>query len=202
MIYVRDDDVLIRSSDWGSSFSRFKQIHEWCLAVKSYPVMHVPAILTEDIQRFPECVEYIKEETERERMDPQLHGVAHVDPDTFGYEGLIEQLKIGKGWMEDNLGVTPTRYYTPWGAGEADGQEWMWKAATKCDLKLITCEGYNKLNGRHGMVQQLKDGHDPRTFLEGKEIFMHWWSRGERLQRVLQAIEAGSWEAAHGPVTD
>jgi hypothetical protein len=202
MIGVRDDDILLDSSDWGNPFLRFQEIHRWILAVKNYPVMHVPTILTTEIQEYPECIEFIREETAQGRMDPQLHGVRHVDPGKFGYNGLIEQLKEGKGWMEDNLGVTPTRYYTPWGAGEANGQEWMWKASTKCDLKMVTCEGYYKMSGRHGVVQMLKEGKDPRTFLEGKEIFMHWWQRGERLQRILLAIEAGSWEAAHGPVTE
>jgi hypothetical protein len=202
VIGVRNDDILITSSDWGNPFLRFKEIHEWIQEVTVYPVMHVPTILTEDIQQFPECVEYIKYETEEGRMDPQLHGVTHTDPGSFGYDGLIEQLKIGKGWMEDNLGVTPTRYYTPHGAGEAVGQEWLWKASTKCKLEMITCDGYYKMNGRFGVVQILKEGKDPIEFLDGNEIFMHWWNRGQRLQRILKAIEAGSWEAAHGPVTD
>lgn len=202
MIYVRNDDILLSSSDWGNPFLRFKEIHEWILAVKKHPVMHIPTILTTEIQAYPECIEYIREETAQGRMQPQLHGVRHIDPGTFGYEGLMDQLKIGREWIQKNLGYTPTRYYTPWGAGEAVGQEWMWKAAAKCNFVMVTCSDINKLNGRFGMVQQLKDGHDPIKFLEGKEIFMHWWQRGQRLQRVLQAIEAGSWEAAHGPVTD
>ena len=199
VIGVRDDDILLGSSDWGCPFSRFKEIHGWIQEVKAYPVMHVPTILTTEIQEYPECIEFIKHETAEGRMDPQLHGVQHVDPGKLGYNGLMEQLKIGKGWMEDNLDVTPTRYYTPWGAGEADGQEWMWKASTKCGFEMITCEGYFKMNGSYGVVQILKEGKDPIEFLDGNEIFVHWWNRGQRLQRILQAIEAGSWEAAHGP---
>ena len=202
MIYVRNDDVLIHSSSWTRPLMRMQQIHEWIQDVKNWPVMHRPGILTTEIQEHPECIEWIKEETLQRRMDPQLHGVEHVDYGKFTYDGLIEQLKIGKGWMEDNLTVTPTLWYTPWGAGEAVGQEWMWKAAAQVDLQLVSCAKINKLNGRYGMVQIAKEGHDLRKFLHEKEIFMHWWERGERLQRVLKAIDAGSWEAAHGPVTD
>ena len=200
MIYVRNDDILIHSSSWTRPLMRFQQIHEWIQDVENYPVMHRPTILTTEIQEHPECIEWVKAETAAGRMDPQLHGVEHVDYGKFPYLQLIEQLKIGKGWMEDNLNVTPTRWYTPWGAGEAAGQEYMWKAATDVDMTLVSCSRINKLNGRYGMVQIAKEGHDLRKFLEGKEIFMHWWERGERLQRVLQAINADGWEAAHGPV--
>lgn len=208
VIGVRNDDILLGSSDWGNPFLRFKEIHEWVQEVTVYPVMHVPTILTTEIQEFPECIEFIKHETAEGRMDPQLHGVEHVDPGKYGYDVLMEKLKEARGWMEDNLEVSPTRWYTPWGAGEAVttpeklGQEWMWKAATKCGYELITCENYYKMNGRDGVVQILKDGKDPIKYLHGREIFMHWWKRGERIRRILQAIEAGSWEAAHGPVTD
>ena len=180
---------------------RLQEIHRWIQEVKSYPVMHRPTILTTEIQEHPECIEFVREEAAAGRMQPQLHGVEHVDYGKFTYEGLIEQLKIGKGWMEDNLNVTPTRWYTPWGAGEAVGQEWMWKASAKAGMELVSCSNINKLSGRYGMVQIAKEGHNLRTFLEGKEIFMHWWERGERLHRVLKVIEAGgSWEAAYGPV--
>ncbi len=202
MIYVRNDDVLINSSSWTRPLMRLQQIHEWIQDVKNHPVMHVPTILTTEIQEHPECIEFVREETAEGRMEPQLHGEQHIDYGKLTYKDLIESLKTAKGWMEDNLNVTPTRWYTPWGAGEASGQEWMWKAATKVDMALVSCENINKLSGRYGMVQIAKDGHDLRVFLEGKEIFMHWWERGERLQRVLKAIDAGSWEAAHGPVTD
>ena len=200
MIYVRNDDILIHSSSWTRPIMRFQQIHEWIQDVKNHLVMHVPTILTTEIQEHPECIEFVKAETAAGRMQPQLHGVEHIDYGKFSYKDLVEELKVGKAWMEDNLDVSPTRWYTPWGAGAAPEQEWMWTASAKAGMILVTCEGINKLSGRHGMVQLSKEGHDLRVFLESKEIFMHWWERGERLQRVLKAIDAGSWEVAHGSV--
>jgi len=194
MIYVRDDDVLLPSSSWGSPFLRFKQIHEWILEVPEY-VVHIPAILVTEIQGFPEAIAYIKEQTADGRMQPEIHGLEHIDYGKLSLHEVKDHLKQCTQFLLDAFDIHPTIWYTPWGANSPVLQE----AATDLGLKLTDCSNINKLSGRYGMVQQLKDGHDPRKFLEEKEIFMHWWERGERLQRVLKAIKAGSWEAAHGP---
>lgn len=193
MIYVRNDDVLMGSSSWTRPFLRFKEIHEWICEVPEF-VLHVPTILTTDIQEFPEAVEYIREETKQKRMSPQLHGVKHIDYGKLSYDEVVYDLETGKEWMQKSLGLTPTRWYTPWGAGEAQGQEYLRQAATAANMEMVTCANINKMVGRYGIVQQFRDGHEPRKFLEGKEIFMHWWERGERLYRILTAIKKGFWD--------
>lgn len=191
MIYIRDDDILVSSSSWKNPFGRFKQIHEWTL--QSEKVLHVPAILVTEIQQFPQAVEYIKEETKTGNMKPQLHGLKHVDPGKQKFKEIREDLKIAKEWMVGVLGVRPTIWYTPWGAGEARGQEYIWEAANLENLEMRSCKNVFKLNGRYGVAQLLREGHDPIKLLDGKDIIFHWWERGNRLNRVIKSIEKGSW---------
>ena len=63
------------------------------------------------------------------------------------------------------------------------------------DIELVTCEDIDKLVGRYGVQQQMMDGRD-LTYLDGREIFMHWWEGGSRLKRVVEVLKHGSWEAA------
>jgi len=203
MIRVRNDDVLMWGTPvyWKDPFARFKEVHEaiqrvdYTTAVKYHRVLHVPAILTTEIQEFPECIEYIGECTEKGEMRPQLHGERHIDYGSLSYEEILESLKRAKGWMENNLGVTPTIWYTPWGAGEAPGQEYMWKAAGKAGLRIITCSDVTKLRGRNGLYQKLAvEKKNPLEYLVGKEIFTHWYENDGRLEQVLAALKAGKWE--------
>ena len=60
---------------------------------------------------------------------------------------------------------------------------------------MVTCEHIHKMNGRYGVVQQLMDGRDI-SYLDGEEIFMHWWEGGARLKRIIEVAKHGSWEAA------
>ena len=192
MIYVRNDDILLNSSSWTRPFLRFKEIHEWICAVPD-KVLHVPTILTTEIQQFPEAIEYIREETKAKRMRPQLHGLEHIDYGKLSLGEIVSHLQRSKGWMLKELHVLPTNWYTPWGSGDAPGQEHLWEAAEIENLQLITTKNINKMNGRYGVAQMLREGHHPIKFLDGKEIFMHWWERGERLKRILNAIKAEKW---------
>jgi hypothetical protein len=186
MIYVRDDDVLLPSSSYDNPFGRFKQIHEWITECDKF--MHVPAILTTEIQEFPECIEYIKEETKAGRMRPELHGVQHIDYGKLSTTTTMEHLHAGSEWMREHLGIEPTVWYTPWGAS----QPHLHKAADQMQFKLVDCSQINKMQGRYGICQRLKDGHDI-SFLEEQEIFMHWWEGGARLKRIIESVKHGSW---------
>lgn len=187
-IRVRDDDVLIGSSSWDNSLGRFQQVHNWCL--RSPLVIHVPSILVTEIQQFPEAIEYIKAETKRNKMEPQIHGLSHIDYAKLPIEEVKEHLKICKDWINNNMDYLPTKWYTPWGANAAH----LYDAAQEEHLELIDCSNLLKLNGRFGVIQALKEGHDPIRFLLGKEIFMHWWEGGQRLNRVMSAIINGFYQ--------
>jgi len=189
LIRVRDDDVLIKSSGC-DSFKRFQQIHGWIRESKKF--IHVPAVLATEIQEFPECIEFVREETKAGRMVPETHGLKHIDYAKLTKEDIKEHLKQCKEFNFKNFGRVPKRFMTPWGANADHIRE----ASEECGLELVDCSKINKLQGRYGMVQLAKDGRDLEKFLSGGEIFCHFWEGGMRLKRVIEVVKHGSWEAA------
>ncbi len=196
-IFVRDDDVLIGSSSWDDSLGRFKQVHDWCLLSNRF--LHVPAILfnnvvkdgTPGIDHFPGAIEYIKEQTQEGKMRPEIHGWEHIDYAKLSVPEIREHLKRCKESMKEHFDVEATTWYTPWGANASH----MHDAALEEGLKLIDCSRINKMEGRHGVVQRLRDGEDI-SFLEEDEVFTHWWGGGSRLLRIIQVGIHGSWAEA------
>lgn len=197
MIYVRDDDVLINSSEWGKPGRRFRQTHRWIMEDPHF--LHVPAILahnvvddgTPGILAFPEVMEYIKEHTAAGRMRPEIHGWEHVD---YGKKSLYEareDLKKMKYFLHEHFNATATTWYTPWGASQPHLHE----AASEEGLKLVDCSDINKLKGQHSITRWVMDGKSFDPY-EEKEIFYHWWESGARLLRVIKAHKYGSWEKA------
>lgn len=197
MIYIRDDDVLIQSSEWDDPFGRFRQVHDWIL--QSDKFLHVPAILfhnvikdnTPGIFYFPKAIGYIKEQTQDGRMRPEIHGLEHVDYAKLTMPQIREHLKICKFYMNKFFDVEATTFYTPWGANAPHINE----ASQEEGLKMVDCSRINKMEGEHGVVQRLKDGTDI-SFLEEDEVFSHWWGGGARLLRIIKVGIHGSWAAA------
>lgn len=188
-IRIRDDDILVNSSSYPDSFGRFKQIHEWIC--ESTQFIHVPTILVKEIQQFPECIEYIRNETKEGRMLPEIHGHEHVDFAKISKEDLKEKFKLCKEFLWEKFEAHPRYVYSPWGASQPHLHE----AAEECGLKLIDCSQIMKLEGKHGIVQRLKDGEDPSKFY-GCEFFTHFWAGGARLKRIVEVFKHGSWEEA------
>lgn len=189
MIYIRDDDVLLSSKGFGDPVARLKQIHEWIC--ESPKLMHVPTILCTEIKAFPTAINFIREETHAGRMLPQLHGWEHIDYAKLHHAAIVTHLEDSKHWMIDNLDVCPTRWYTPWGANAPH----LYTAANECGLKLIDTSNRIVLEGPNGVLATLQKGV-PVDYLDGREIFLHWWQRGLRLWRLALVAKHGSWEAA------
>jgi len=199
MIYIRDDDVLIDSSGHTDSFKRFIEVHEMICDVEG--VLHVPAILvhnvikddTRGIVGFPGAVEFVREETAAGRMRPEVHGWEHIDYAKLSFAEIVEHLRRCKDFIHTNFNREPEIWYTPWGANK----QHLHDAAEQENLKLVDCTQINKLSGRFGVVQQLRDGKNAFELFNEKEIFFHWWEHGNRLRRVLECLKhEGSWEQA------
>ena len=189
MIRVRDDDVLLHSSDWNrkGSFHRFNRVHSW---ISEFPehFIHIPTILVTEIQKYPECIEFVRKETAAGNMIPEIHGLEHIDYGKLSYSEITDHLEQCIEWFDSNLNWKPTKFYTPWGAMSNDimnASNQLGIKAVGVDTKL-TLENYTK---------RLGNG-EPISILDGQEIFMHWWSRGIRLKRVAMAVSHGSWAAA------
>jgi len=217
MIRVRDDDILVPSREWPDPFKRFRQIHRWIAEVPEHFV-HVPAILTEEIQQFPQCIEYVKEEVKAGRMIAELHGFHHeIDYQRRSVNDCFSDLDKAINWMVKHLESRPNIWYTPKGAGRYPLREYhieekfneltaqadrMREAAARLGLEVVS-EFDNKMEGRDGICRHLMDGRSLDAIsnsrnIEGghKEISTHWWSRGIRLKRVIVAVKHGSWAKA------
>ena len=105
------------------------------------------------------------------------------------------ELEECQEWIFKNLGHKATTFYSPWGAGSDERGKHIRGAAASLGIKLVTCEHINKMNGRYGVIQQLMDGRD-LSYLDGQEIFLHWWQGGARLKRIVEVAKHGSWEEA------
>lgn len=190
MLYVRDDDVLLPSSSYPDAFGRFRQVHEWIQRAEG-KIIHRPAILVNDIKAFPDCISYIRELTQAGEMEPEIHGLEHIDYGKLSKAEVKEHLDICRDFILDEFGWNATAWYTPWGAS----QEHLHEVASREGLKLVDCSRINKMQGKHGIVQRLRDG-TPISTWDDQEIFMHWWEGGSRLLRICLAVKHGSWEAA------
>ena len=194
MIRIRDDDVLVPSSSWKDELGRLKQIHEWLCEIPD-TFIHVPTILVLDIQEFPECIEWIGQETKEGRMLPEIHGLSHKDYASMTEKEIVADLNVSRDWINYRFGHEATKLYTPWGAGADERGAHIRPAAASTGIELVTCENLTELTGRYGVIQQLMDGRSI-DYLNGGEIFMHWWTGGSRLKRVVEVAKHGSWEEA------
>ena len=189
-IRVRDDDVLGKTSSYDDSLGRFRQVHEWVVEV--HPTMvHIPFILVRDISKFPDAIAYVRDQTEKGLLYPEIHGLEHIDYAKLTKAEVIEHLNICKEFILNEFGRVATRWTTPWGANASH----LYEAAAECGLTLTDCSDILKLEGRYGICQRLKDG-EPISNFYGHEIFMHYWGGGARLKRVVEVVKHGSWEAA------
>lgn len=213
MLRIRDDDVLVRSSSWGDPFERFKELHEW-IAETEGKVVHVPTVLVREIQEFPDCIAYIKEHTARGTMEPQLHGLTHIDYSRLAFpaeklpprgrvkhdgftaeeitwheRALKAHLGFSRGWMFDEFDQPPTKWYTPWGADNA----YLRAAAAWAKLELV---GTDNLFEISAACEMFRNGASLEDVEKRGEIMIHWWQRGERVRRVCAAARHGSWAEA------
>lgn len=193
-IRIRDDDVLVGSSSTNDPLKKFQMVHEWICEVPD-TFIHVPTILVTEIQEFPEAIEYVRQETAEGRMIPEIHGLEHINYADLEEDEIVNHLEYCKEWIRKNLGREPTRFMSPWGAGADSKGEHIHTAANKVGIEVVTCENLTKLKGRYGVVQELKDGRNI-SYLDGGEIFIHWWESPGRLRRVIDVIKHGSWEEA------
>lgn len=194
MIRVRDDDVLLSSKSTDKPLTKFKMVHEWICEVPD-KLIHVPTILVTEIQEFPEAIDFIREETAEGRMLPEIHGLSHIDYAALTMPEIILELEQCKEFIHNKFNYTATKFYTPWGAGADERGAHIGIAAQALGLEMVTCANINKMNGRYGVIRELKDGNTI-DYLEGKEIFLHWWENVTRLKRIVEVIKHGGWEEA------
>ncbi len=195
MIKIRDDDVLVGTSSQQNPIKKFKMVHEWICEVPE-TLLHVPTILVTEIQEFPEIIPFIREEAAEGRMEVQIHGLHHVDYAKLEEDEIVNHLEYCKGWLRKNMGVEPTRFYTPWGAGANGTGEVIHVASARVELEVVTTEKTRNLSGGCGVVQALYQGQDIHDFMQDREVLLHWWENATRLKRVVEVLKHGGWQEA------
>ena len=178
---IRDDDVLVHSSQWPDPFARFRGFHNLvCQDVEHF--IHVPAILVTEIQSFPASIEYIKEETTAGRMEPQIHGLKHIDYGKLSFNEVMDHLDECFQFFRDHQLPKPTLFYTPWGAT----QEHLHGAAASRGLRLVDTSGII----HPGQARDsLKDHPEHLDWWQGKEILRHWWQSTGALNEFIKTYK-------------
>lgn len=185
MIRLRDDDVVIKhSSQWEDIFGRFRQVHEWTKAGDGQ-LLHVCAILADDLQTHSEAISYIRDEVEAGNIEPQIHGKEHIDYANLSKEKVREHLKYCKDFIFESFSVIPTLWYTPWGASSPHLHE----VSLEENIKLIDC---SKIIPIESCVKSIRYGVPVRKY-EGKEVITHFWNKGLRVKRLAVLAKYGSW---------
>jgi peptidoglycan/xylan/chitin deacetylase (PgdA/CDA1 family) len=174
MIYVRDDDVMVDSSRHKDPVGRFRGVHKLIVEAGA---MHRPGVLIAEIQQFPEAIEFIQYETEQGRMEPQFHGLRHVDYAKLTTTQTQDHLQIGqmvfKKWGLPRF----TRFYTPWGANALHLEI----ACVDEDVLMVDCK-----KDWYPIQHVRKDPEVCYEKYKGKELMMHWW---EPLGKFVEALD-------------
>jgi len=172
-IRIRDDDVLLYGSRQKNPFARFKQVHD---IIVNGGGLHVPTILTTNIQDFPEAIDFIEEEFKAGRMEPQWHGAEHVDYAKKSREEIHWDIMDGQEFFVKCFGVNFTKFYTPWGANAEHIKE-------ECEfagIELIDCTD---------LIRCVHVNREPEKF-RGKdiEIMIHWYEGNKRLKNAFRNL--------------
>jgi len=186
---IRFDDVLWATGDKkikGKEFQKFKKHIDWC---KDIDIPLTPAILCQEIEQFPESIQYIEEGTKEGLFYPDLHGWTHGPYGNLDEKKISEHLEKALDWFEVNLGVMPIRWVTPHGANTIAIQD----AARKFNL-IVEDTVYPVMDQKVAdtLLRQTKD----LTYFDDRIIMVHWWERGLRLYRIARALQYGSVEEA------
>lgn len=189
-IRIRDDDVLVSSSSFtGKEFERFRGFHNM---VKEDPkhFVHVLAILATEIRAFPECIDFIKEETAKGTMFPEVHGLHHIDYASLPYEAVVAQLSEAKQFIIDNFNYTPTLWYSPWGAGADARGAHLRPAAIDAGLNLVTCVGMIQPSKLINEIRAIENTTTAKKAIierwAGSEILRHWWEGSGALMESIK----------------
>lgn len=192
----RNDDVLGPSAQWTldnkgtGELGRLKQLHAW--VEEAWPkIVHVPSILVEDISAYTDAIKFIREETEKGLMLPEIHGLRHIDYAKLETKEIISHLETCKTFIFNEFGRHPKRFMTPWGANAPH----IFEAAYEAGVTVVDLSVSQHFDIKI-IAKRLREETMNVDNLKGIEGFDHWWSRGARLARICKAIVHGSWREA------
>ena len=194
-IRIRNDDVLVHSTSKfkGREVGRLRGFHKLVMTDPKH-FIHVAAILTTEIQDFPDAISYIKEETALGNLLPEVHGLQHIDYGELSHAEIVRQLLEAKQFIINEFNYTPTIWYSPWGAGEDARGAHLRGAALDAGLNLVTLSGFIPPATLVNEIRSLsKTGESPASLIarwEGREILRHWWEGAGALDECIKFFKA------------
>ncbi len=170
------------STQWPDPLNRFKEVHE---LICRYPfAVHVPTLLTLELNKYPEAITFIRRETNEGRMAPQYHGQLHIDYADLTVEAILRDYKEGQEWFERHLGCKFDTHYTPWAAGFAGSKRGP-HIQTAADIAKVRLVATKKLLEPEHIID---DADATKTKYGGQEIFIHWWAGIGKLEKALNKL--------------
>jgi peptidoglycan/xylan/chitin deacetylase (PgdA/CDA1 family) len=170
----------------GQEHRKFVKYVNWC---QDAGVECHPNILCQELDKFPETLDYLKEELIEERISLDLHGWTHGPYQDLSVAEVDEHLDRALDWFALNLAWVPIRWVTPHGSDSPAMRE----SAAMYGLVIETCDD-PVIDQKVAASMLLKTRS--LDFLDGAVIMSHWWLRGLSLYHVLMALQYGSIEAA------
>ena len=184
---VRIDDTLWCSSGLeGQEHRKFVKYVKWCTEAQ---VECHPNVLCQELEKFPETMEFLQEELSEDRISLDLHGWTHGPYQDLSVGEVEEHLDKALGWFAEKMDWTPIRWVTPHGSDSPAMRD----AAAKYGLPIETCDD-------PVIDQRVAAGILRKTrsldFLDGKIIMAHWWERGLALYHLTRSIQYGGVKQA------
>lgn len=153
----RDDDPALQTK--GDKLRQFIEVNE---LFKKYGVTHTIALITRDIEKNTELVDYIKANP---IIDVQLHCVDHIDFTHAPIERVEWQLKTGADDIERVFGKRPTTWFPTWNKTTETVNKIAAKLSLKVSYKKISLDQYIRVNGH----------------VAEDVINMHFWHYGDQI---------------------
>jgi peptidoglycan/xylan/chitin deacetylase (PgdA/CDA1 family) len=170
----------------GQEHRKFVKYVKWCYDAG---VECHPNVLCQELEKFPETLDFLKNELTEGRISLDLHGWTHGPYQDLPVAEIEEHLDKALDWFAINLAWVPLRWVTPHGSDSPAMRD----AAAKYGLPIETCE--DPVIDQKVASRLIRESRSI-DFLDGKVIMSHWWERGLALYRVTQCLKHGGLDEA------
>jgi hypothetical protein len=170
----------------GQEERKFKKYVKWCTEAG---IPCHPNVLCQELEKFPETMEFLNTEMGEGRVSLDLHGWTHGPYQDLSVAEVDEHLDRALDWFAETFDWVPIRWVTPHGSDSPAMRE----SAAKFGLPIETCDD--------PVIDQREAAGILRTtrsldFLDGKIIMAHWWERGLALYHLTRSLQYGGVDEA------
>lgn len=179
-IRIVTDDVFVRTPKWTDPDMVFRKVHSDIVQMPN--TIHVPSILVEETIPWQNMVQFIRTETKYSRMEPQIHGLRHMDYSKCSEDVIREHIDYCVEFLTFKFHKIPTIWYPPWGLSNSTLE----KIAEEFYLEIRIPDPEWDIEK---VYKNLKEKKIELKDLYGKEITVKWWKRDESLREALTYVK-------------